>query len=300
MNLLDRGGLSLERMRNFLAVADAGSISKAADRDPGRQSLMSRQIRELEEFFGTELTRRHGKGIVITDEGRRLAALVRESLGGLEDFAADARGRRKTFAIGAGGSVIEWLLCPVAKGICDALGGASVRFEALRTLDLVERVREGKLDFAVVRADALPSGAESAKVGEIGYALCVPKRLRKKPVRKLSDLSEIPLALPWGGRGFHRALSGYFEENGFRWEPSAEYTSFLQALALVESGDFAAFLPEIGAARLPAGKFTVKPAPALKSRRLVLHWNRRQMAMRDVGESVIDAVCGAVRLTLGC
>ena len=43
-------------------VVDSGSIAKAADRDLNRQSLISRQIRELEEFFNIELTFEKRKG----------------------------------------------------------------------------------------------------------------------------------------------------------------------------------------------------------------------------------------------
>ena len=41
--LFAAGGLSLERLRSFLAVAEAGSIAKAAKGDPTRQSQFSRQ-----------------------------------------------------------------------------------------------------------------------------------------------------------------------------------------------------------------------------------------------------------------
>lgn len=59
-NLFSRSGFSMERLASFCAVADAGSIARVADKDPTRQSLISRQIRELETFFGVELVRRKG------------------------------------------------------------------------------------------------------------------------------------------------------------------------------------------------------------------------------------------------
>ena len=56
--LLSEGGLSLDRLKNFCAVAEAGGIARVAGGDPAKQSLYSRQLRELEQFFGAELTRR--------------------------------------------------------------------------------------------------------------------------------------------------------------------------------------------------------------------------------------------------
>lgn len=60
-NLFSIGGLSIERLKSFIDVAERGSIARVADGDPSRQSLISRQIGELESFFGVELTKRKGK-----------------------------------------------------------------------------------------------------------------------------------------------------------------------------------------------------------------------------------------------
>jgi hypothetical protein len=54
--------------------------------DPAKQSLYSRQVRELEQFFGVELTRRKGKGIEVTEQGREFARQVRAHLQSLTDF----------------------------------------------------------------------------------------------------------------------------------------------------------------------------------------------------------------------
>ena len=74
--LLSQRGISLDRLRNFAAVAESGSIARVADGDPVRQSLISRQIGELEEFFGVELTRRRGKGGVLGEVGEIHAVAI--------------------------------------------------------------------------------------------------------------------------------------------------------------------------------------------------------------------------------
>jgi DNA-binding transcriptional LysR family regulator len=61
-------------------MAQAGGIAKAAPNDATRQSLISRQIKELEVYFGTELTRRKGKILSLSPAGERLATLIREQL----------------------------------------------------------------------------------------------------------------------------------------------------------------------------------------------------------------------------
>ena len=80
LSILAKTGFLLDRLAGFCAVAGAGSIVGAARGDAVRQSLLSRQIRELEEFFGTELVRRQGRGLVLTAAGVELAALGRNGV----------------------------------------------------------------------------------------------------------------------------------------------------------------------------------------------------------------------------
>src|SRR6476619_7642842 len=89
--LLSEGGLSLDRLKNFCAMAEAGGIARVAGGDPAKQSLYSRQLRELEQFFGAEVTRRKGKGIEFTEQGLELARQVR-ALAKPDGFQESVRG----------------------------------------------------------------------------------------------------------------------------------------------------------------------------------------------------------------
>src|SRR6266516_1932958 len=102
--LFVEAGLSLDRLRSFCMVAEAGAVTKAAGRNPVRQSQFSRQIKELETFFGTELMLRGKKGIVLTPAGKRLAQISRGIFSALEDFNSDCKAEPQRFAIGAGDS----------------------------------------------------------------------------------------------------------------------------------------------------------------------------------------------------
>src|SRR5512136_216027 len=91
--LLSESGLSRDRLQSFCLVAEAGGVTKAAKGDPARQSLFSRQVKELEEFFGVELVRRKGRGVALTASGERLHLLAREQLLALSDFKKAATGQ---------------------------------------------------------------------------------------------------------------------------------------------------------------------------------------------------------------
>lgn len=300
-NLLARSGLSLDRLRNFLLVAEAGSISKAAQDDVVRQSLFSRQIRELEAFFGTQLTERRGKGIVISAAGRRLAMLVRESLQSLEDFQKEQAQESKLFSFGAGASVLEWLALPCLHELANHLSGARVRVETHRSASAVNAVRDGKLDFAIVREDAVPAGLPRAELGKVTFMLCVPKALSDKQCSEAGTSkvtwSSLPLAALTTGGQFHGALQQAYAEAGMELQPAAECRSFLEVRALVAARHYAGILPSIGVAGLELLGVVARPFAPLKSygRSLCLHWNARQMARRGLEDRDVKALVGSLK-----
>ena len=60
-DLFSLSGLSLERLKSFADIVSAGGMSAAAADDSNRQSQFSRQLKELERYFGVELIKR-GRG----------------------------------------------------------------------------------------------------------------------------------------------------------------------------------------------------------------------------------------------
>ena len=143
-SLLSLNGLSLDRLRNFCQIADAGSLTKAARGDVGRMALFSRQIKELETFFGVALRRREGKGIVLTEAGRRLAVLSREQFAGLEDFRRSCRNIPIEISIAAGNSLLEWVILSRIGELRKALPGVRFRVLSERTRDIVDGLVQQK------------------------------------------------------------------------------------------------------------------------------------------------------------
>src|SRR5277367_4464775 len=176
-DMLSKGGLSLDRLHNFCRIAEAGGITKAAGGDPGKQSLYSRQIKELETFFGVELKVRRGKGIVLTDAGQQLARLTRAHLIGLADFQRTAQNMPQSISIGSGNSVIEWILMPRMAELSKALPKA--RFECIsnRTRVIVSQLLDLTLDIGIIRDEAVQRPLKSSPLISVTYSLFVPKQL---------------------------------------------------------------------------------------------------------------------------
>lgn len=298
--LFEKGGLSLERLRSFMQMAHAGSIAKAAPQDTTRQSLISRQISELEEFFRTELTQRRGKTLSLSPAGERLAALIREQLQDLEDFRREQDGAAKAFTIGAGSSTLEWLVTSKLPQLAAALVNATLRTETHRSRSLVEAVRDGRVDFAILRDDAITQN--SLRLMKLTFHLCVPRQLLKRGTTA-AMLQEVKLwrALPFAagrdGGQMDTAVREGMQKAGVDFKPRFECGSMLQVRQLVQQGSCAAVLPNLAVAGLNEKNVVIIPfAPLVDyGRALALHWNPRQMRRRGVDDRVIEKMARLLR-----
>ena len=85
--------LDIDQLQTFVAIADTGSFTKAADRVFKTQSAVSMQMRRLEERIGKPLFMKDGRGNRLTVEGdrllnfaRRMIRLNNEAIASFDDF----------------------------------------------------------------------------------------------------------------------------------------------------------------------------------------------------------------------
>src|SRR5580658_1470326 len=84
--------MELRHLRYFVAVAEAGSLTVAAERTlHTSQPSLSRQIRDLEAEVGTQLFNRAARGIELTPAGRAFLDRARLVLSQVEAAAEAAR-----------------------------------------------------------------------------------------------------------------------------------------------------------------------------------------------------------------
>lgn len=309
--LLARSGLSLDRLASFVAIADAGGLSAAARGDAVRQSQMSRQLKELETFFGTALIERRRGVFRLTPTGRDLVQIVRPALAGLEDLGRRCGGEPLDVHLGAGESVLVWKLVPRLGGVLAA--DAAVRFTLhnLRTADILARLREGRLDLGIVRQSAVEDGLASVPAGEVRHALFVarpqgagarsasPDAAPRGKVRRRAmaagtmgagsvDPEEVlgraPVAVLEGNEAAGEAVESWAREAGVALRVGLRCTSLVQVAAAVEHLGMAAVLPVWAAAAFSADRVRQVPLAALAALRtpLRLVWSRRQAEVRPV------------------
>lgn len=290
--LFARRGLSLDRLRVLCEVAEAGGISRAAESDPVRQSQFSRQLKELEEFFEVELTRRKGKGLILTPAGQELALHARELLKGLGDFQLRWINQPLSYSIGAGESLLEWLLLPnLARAGKDTPGSANFQLRNLRTATIVSGLQDLSLDFGLVRREAVTRPLVTHPLGSIEYALYCPREIIPKGNKHdlLSILQSVPVALPGSDGEFMSDFKEWLTKKRVPVTVKLECDSFPQACRAVRTNRFAAILPTIVSCDLPAGDF-VKLDLSLKRgpRRICLAWNPRTLRLHTSAPKVAE------------
>ncbi|MCF7675463.1 MAG: LysR family transcriptional regulator [Akkermansiaceae bacterium] len=300
MNEFDRlfslSGLSLDRMRSFLMVAEAGNLANAAKGDVTKQSQFSRQIKELEGYFGTALTRRVGRRIEITPEGLRPWGLIRRHFGELDDFRETMSGRPVCVRIGAQGSLIDWQVIPRLAACRDALGGALIELEQLRSADIVRGVADGRLDFGIVREDAAEADMKRRVLGKTGYALFAPKAAWKGGAKVEDLLRTLPMGELLPGGQFCERLRGWLAEKQIVPKVVTRIPSFVHLARTVRETSLAAVLPEIARVDFDAKKTSSEPMPWKYDRKIALIANARSLDRSGMRPGVVEKLAAVLGL----
>jgi LysR family transcriptional regulator, hca operon transcriptional activator len=151
--------MELRHLRYFVAVAEEGSLTVAAERRlHTAQPSLSRQIRDLEYEVGTQLMVRSARGIELTAAGRVFLNHARLALAQVEAGREGARRAadpaKPSFALGfLTGQEMNWL--PEAMRILhDELPNMQVTISSQYSPDLADALMRGKLDVAFMRPEA--------------------------------------------------------------------------------------------------------------------------------------------------
>jgi len=156
--------MELRHLRYFIATAEEGHITRAAERLGMQQPPLSQQIRGLERELDVQLFRRKPRGVELTDAGRALLTDARAILAHIDHAFAStrrtARGEQGRIAIGFTSSAPFHPFVPrVIRAFRDAFPLVSLTLEESGTTELIGDLREERVDAAFIRtAVADPAG----------------------------------------------------------------------------------------------------------------------------------------------
>lgn len=277
------GGVSIERLATFCRVAETGSITLAAKGDPTRQSQYSRQVKELEVFFGTKLLERAGKTARLTEAGRRLALITQIYFREIEMLRSSSS-EKNLIRIGAGESVLRWLLMPRLVEFESIARGVELNFLTQRTTQCVEGVKAGRLDMAIVRKDAADASLTALSCGILKYCFVVPRKLLPgRTAAGLQHLGKLPFALLAGDGVLAKGVQMLAEEMNLELDIRVRAESFSLLISAIENTDLAAVIPTPATDSLSKERFAIVQVEGLKklSRDLVLVYSPHAAELRE-------------------
>lgn len=155
--------LTLRQLRYFVAVIDAGSMTRAAEALHVAPTALSLQMKALEEHLGVALIHRHSRGIAATDQGAELYKRASEILRLVDEakrrIAPQAFARTVTLGVPPGLARIVGVAAFL--GISERLPGLAIEVTEGWTIDLARKLEQGELDVVVGYALA---GSEEVEV----------------------------------------------------------------------------------------------------------------------------------------
>lgn len=144
--------LDINALRTFETGVALGTFAKASDRIGRSPAAVSAQLRKLEQQAGTELFRKAGRGLALTEAGETLLSYARQILAANDAaltalHSTQARGK---VSLGLQEDLGEWVLTDVLGHFARAHPGMRIETRVCRNTELMDRVAAGELDLAVV------------------------------------------------------------------------------------------------------------------------------------------------------
>jgi LysR family nitrogen assimilation transcriptional regulator len=261
----------VSKIEYFLAVVEHRNISSAAEALRVSQPTVSRQIRALEQQFNAPLFVRHGRGVFLTEAGKRL----HEGLRGLDhqlrtlrdDVAAAASEPSGEVALGIPPSLRVFLAVSIIDAFCKTYPQVAIRISEETSGDLRDLVARGEVDLALTNSDEPVQGLASDRLVSEPMLLVGPKdaRLSLDVATPIERLAELPLILTTKPNSLRRMVELKLNLRGLRPRLRAEANTLPLMTDLVQQGLGFTVLPSCGVLSLVrAGHLSASPLAGLR------------------------------------
>lgn len=149
--------MELRHLRQFVAVAEEGHITRAAERLGLQQPPLSQRIKAIEDELNVQLFRRKPRGVELTEAGRVFLERARATLahydGSFEATRSAARGEQGRLCIGVQPTTIFHPFVPsVIRAFRTAYPQVSVTLDECLRAEAIERLHNRQLDIAFFRS----------------------------------------------------------------------------------------------------------------------------------------------------
>jgi LysR family nitrogen assimilation transcriptional regulator len=292
--------MDLLELRYFVEIADAGSLSRAAIRLGVSQPALSRQLRNLETELRAELFYRHGRGVALTEAGRRLHATGTEILQKLHGVKDDLLARNSVvtggIALGLPPSIAATLGARLATTFGERYPEAELHIRESFSGVLVEWVESGRLDLAVLYdARRGPSMLVTPLLLEDLFLIEPPGAGTATPAT-LAELGQRKLVLPGPENGLRRVFDAACRSAQMKPRIAMQIDCVAALKQIVEEGGGCTILPYGAVHReVRDGRLSARPFRAANMRAMLVVATPSHRPVTRLAKLVLDLLRSEVR-----
>lgn len=240
--------MDIRLLKNFVAIVECGSLSKAAARVFVAQPALSQQLASLEGEFGAQLLLRSSQGVLPTEAGRVLyrhcQTLLRQIEQVRQEVAHPTSGEVGPVAVGLPSTMIAVIALPLFERVRAEHPG--IRLHLLEAMSgyLGEMLAQGRLDMAIQFIDTEARGINLHPLLEEDlHVIGNVDRASGPEVCAWRELNGVPLVLPPNGQSLRMMVERSFSQAGIEPNVVADVDSFRTMVAIARSGAACAILP---------------------------------------------------------
>lgn len=241
--------MELRHLRYFVAIADAGTMARAAERVHVTPSTLSHQLAQLEEEIGAQLFERVGRNLRLSEAGQVWLGYARGVLAQVAEAKQAVAQTQKLEAgevrVGVIHSFVTKLMPEIAAGFVRRRPGIRLRVHEMPGLEIEQQVEAGALDFGFAFYPPARAGVAGERLFDDTLALAVHDRhpLANERSVRFAQLDGVALAMLTDRFATRRLLDTYFRRVGIAPQVVIEIDSVDALERIAELGVAATFLP---------------------------------------------------------
>lgn len=221
----------LTKWRAFLAIAELGSLTRAALFLDSNQSLLSRHLNALERECNARLFNRTGRGVALSDVGQRIFPHVKALLADAEQLELEIRGEAREPAgrvtIGSLPSITNPIVGRLFKRLREAHPGIHLKILEGSSGQVEEWLSDNRVDIAILYryGKSAPEMEQALAVVDSYLIGAAGDRLTCASEVPFSALHELPFILPSAPNGLRTALDAIARHERITLVPAIEADS---------------------------------------------------------------------------
>ena len=252
--------MEIRHLRSFVTLAEELHFGRAAQRLSIVQPALSMQIKLLEEELGVRLFERNRHSVMLTQVGAvflpEARATLHQAAHAADIAKACGRGEIGRVRLGFVSSVLPQLLPTLIRTLHARFARIELELKDIPGPDQVTALKNGQLDFGLMRLPAVIPGLQIREVLQETFVLALPSDhplalCDSVPVSALAQVPVFVLARRYAP-GFYDELMQSLRSHGVQLQIGSELGEFTTMLALVSAGLGIGLLPANAGQALPA------------------------------------------------